>query len=321
VKPLYIKIWPEIENDIPVLLPWQGIEKKKNTVFIDFTNCKEVRSSSLLLILIKLLKMIKNDIYLRNWETHNEIINEEFKKIVKLDFFKIFDKYKRLNSIFDNNEFVNTKGDAVVKVDSMGNNIISFPIHCIEINKNNNRREILKDFRTWISNLLEPYYNKYDFNLTQLVLVLGEIVKNSADHTNDNAFMGIDISTNISNELIEISFAIGDLGVGINMNIKNNLPHNKLERLDYWDLTQTYKWALEEGSSSSNSEHNKGLGMSLILNGSRGMKLYLSVYDAQSRGILSNIKELTHGEIRKNFYNLGNPVGFFYFGKLKAVRI
>ena len=319
MKKLHIKIWPEIEGYLPVILPWQKIENRENTLFIDFTNCSKVRASGLNILLIRMIKLLqKNN---RNWETSNSVSNPNIDKVVKLNFFHFLEDYQ-LNSIFKQ-ENTAYNANPLVESDSFGNEIHSFPVYCIRINDYiEKRRDILKDFKKWIYLLLEQYYNDYDFNISQLVLILNEIVKNSADHTSDNAFIGIDILFNNDKSKIKLLFSIGDLGKGININVKDNLPVDITERLDYWDLTQTYRAALSRGFTTKNkSIDNKGIGMSIILDGSKQMGLKLSVFDAESRGILSNIESLSHQEIRKHFYDIGNPVGFYYLGELNANKI
>ena len=185
-----------------------------------------------------------------------------------------------------------------------------------------NRRKALISFKEWLNENLKPYYKNYDFNLPQVILVINEIAKNSADHTDDNAFLGLDIFFNDKEKFIKICFSIGDIGKGINQNIKDNLPENMKERLKYWDLTQMYRVALKRGFTTKQNFHeNKGMGMSIILDGAKGIELDLSVFDAKSRGVLSNIHSLSHSEIRKNFFYIGNFVGFYYYGELKAKKI
>ena len=65
MKDIIIKIWPQIINYIPALIPIQNIEKRDNSIFLDFTNCTEVNSSGLNIFLIQLLKTLngKNKIH------------------------------------------------------------------------------------------------------------------------------------------------------------------------------------------------------------------------------------------------------------------
>lgn len=323
MKSIYIKIWPELEGYLPTILPWQNLKTEKgDSIFLDFTDCTTVLSSALIPLLIKTIKLFVDNESQKNWETHREIINETFEKITKMNFFNILSKYTHSESLLGDNLFCDYSDDIVIRKDKLGNEIHSIPIFHIECSKSVDRRAILKDLRVWISSYLEDYFNEYDFNLTQLKLILNEIAKNSADHTNDNAFLGIDIVKNIDNSKIKVLFSIGDLGIGINKNIKENLSKDILERYNYWDLTQTYRQALNKGfTTKMESINNKGAGMSIIMQGAKKIGLEISVFDARSRGILTEIESLTHSDIRKHFFDTGKPVGFFYNGQLYADRV
>lgn len=321
MKSVQIKIWPEIDGLLPIITPWHNVENRKNDVFIDFSNCQAVTSSYLVLMLIRVIKLLHQKNSNHKWETHDVIVSNTFKNIIDLNFFNVLDFYAANTSMFWNKDF-SIRTESILVHRKRNNNLIhSFPIYHIEINSNNDRREFLKLFRKKFNALLSPYFNTYDFNLSQLTLILNEILKNSADHTDSNAFIGIDIEFFNNNE-IEISIGIGDLGVGINVNVKNHLPEEQLKRLDFWDLTQTYRFALSKGGTTKqDSLNNKGMGMSIILDGARQLEMELSVFDAESRGLLSKIESLSHSDIRKYFFNTGRAVGFFYHGKLRAKKI
>jgi len=321
MKSAQIKIWSEIEGYLPIVVPWQNVKNQQNDIFIDFSNCKSVYSSSLTPLLLRLIKVIIQKKNNRKWETHSDIISETFQKTINLNFFNILEYFESNTSMFWKNDFANYSSQKIIHQSNFNNEIHSIPIYHIKIGDYINRREVLKSFRKYLNQLLSPYFDDYNFNLTQLTLILNEILKNSADHTNTNAFFGLDIIF-INKQEIEINFAIGDLGVGINMNVKNHLPDEQLKRLEFWDLSQTYRFALSKGGTTKmDSINNKGMGMSIILDGAREMGLDLSIFDAESRGLLTEIKSLTHSEIRKNFYNVGRNVDFFYHGKLKAKKI
>lgn len=316
MKDIIIKVWPEINNYLPALIPLQNIEKKSNTIYLDFTNCFEVNSSGLNLFLIQILKILTEGNIQRGWYTNE--INEVpmVSKIDHLNFFNILNKYAQNNSLFQSN-FTST----TLNTDVLGQQRLnSFPIYIIDFKSFPIRRKALDHLKNWIYENLMPYYDKYDFILPQVASIINEIAKNTADHTSENAFIGLDVLVTAEEKSIKICFSIGDLGVGINQNIKDHLPGDKFEkRYKNWDLTQTYREALDPGFSTKiHSAENKGLGMSLILDGAKGAGVNLSVFDANSRGVLSNIKSLAHSEIRKNFFNINKDSGFFYYGELEA---
>jgi hypothetical protein len=322
MKSAQIKIWPEIKGYLPVIIPWQNVKTQQNDIFIDFSNCKSVYSSGLTLLLLRTIGVIIQEKNNRKWETHSEIISDTFQKIVSLNFFNILQYFESNTSMFWRQEFANLSTHKLVHQNDYYCEVHSLPIYHIKINDFLNRRDILKEFRKSLNELLLPYYRDYDFNLTQLTLILNEILKNSADHTKTNAFLGLDIIF-INNQEIEINFTIGDLGEGINLNVKKHLPTEKFKkRYEFWDLTQTYRFALSKGGTTKNdSIDNKGMGMSIILDGARKIGLELSVFDAESRGLLTSITSLTHSEIRRNFFNIGRHIGFCYHGTLRSKKL
>ncbi|MDB5024311.1 MAG: hypothetical protein JWP78_2066 [Mucilaginibacter sp.] len=318
MKDLNIKVWPELTDYIPALLPIQNIEKKDNTIFFDFTNCHILNSSGLNLFLLQILKFL-NDEKIKNGWYSNISECEIGYEVSRLNFVSILNKYSNPTSLFSeqNKVFANSTPQ------SKNISQTSFPIYNIEYDEYENRRKALDHLKEWIYKNLAPFYQEYDFILPQLASIINEIAKNSADHTNSNAFIGLDVSFLDASNKIKISFSIGDLGVGINQNIKNHLPERIYEkRHKFWDLSQTYREALNRGfTTKTHSTENKGLGMSLILDGAKGIGLNLSVFDANSRGILSSINSIVHSEIRKNFFNIGKDTGFFYYGELYAKKI
>lgn len=321
MKAFNLKIWPEISGYLPAVTPWRRALSRSNDIYIDFSNCTTVSSASLTIILIRLVKLFQKGNM--TWDSNQNNENPILERIIGLNFFTHLASNKAEKSIFMNEINFRVNEKKLIYKNEIGQLVNSFPIFSIPFsgNKEENRRASLSMFKIWINDLLNNYVNEYDFNKSQLILILNEIVKNSADHTDYGAFVGFDVMYSIDMLSIEISFVIGDVGVGINQNIKESMA-KIVNRYDNWDLTQTYRWALSTGTTTqTKSILNKGIGMSIILDGSKRINLDLSVFDADSRGILTNIKSITHEEIRKQFYNIGIPVGFFYYGKLTAQRI
>jgi hypothetical protein len=319
LKDITVKIWPEITGYIPAVLSYPNVDNKSNRIFLDFSNCTHVDSSGLNILLIQLIKLTNAGGMQREWYADYFSSTQFLETLHNLNFFKILNYYSPNNSLFQSLfESKEPKAEQIVFKDQ----VKSYPIHLINYKEFANRRDALGPFKEWLYLELEAYYDRYDFILPQFISIVTEIAKNSADHTLENAFFGLDVRESKDNDTITIYFSIGDLGVGINQNIKNHLSDELRKRYEYWDLTQTYRVALSRGfTTKGDSKENKGLGMSLILDGSNGMALSLSVFDANSRGIMSNIESLVHSSLRKNFFNTGREVGFYYYGKLNAKKI
>lgn len=336
-KDIIIKVWPELTNYIPATIPYSSIKSKYNAgrhIILDFTNCNEVNSTGLNILLIQILKLMSDISYQREWHAklngNNPIIN----KIAKLGLFNKLNKYSQNSELFWNNEYNEISTEPFIEKINPCEIMYSYPIMSQELTRNVgvNNREYLSVFRSWFYKNFFELSKKYEINIINLINVLTEIVKNTSDHTGSDSFLGIDVIENINKEYIKIHFSIGDLGPGINVNIKNWIFENNLyihklpnsSRKSHWDFTETYMWALTSGNSTKKeSKINKGIGMSSIIESSSKVPMELSVFDAFSRGIISNliIDRYSHSKTRKEFYSIGKPTGFYYYGKIYAKKI
>jgi signal transduction histidine kinase len=150
--------------------------------------------------------------------------------------------------------------------------------------------------------------------MRQFITILYELAKNSADHTAGDAFLGIDIFE--SNGDFDLQFLFGDTGEGIKDNIKNHLESEDQRRERFFSLVEAYYIACQKGfTSKPKTGRNLGVGMSTAIESSQMLGLSLSVFDAASRGVLSNIRGGVHSEIRKIFYPASRNLPFCYFGK------
>ncbi|MBM4241685.1 MAG: hypothetical protein FJ150_08510 [Euryarchaeota archaeon] len=320
MKSIIIKVWPEIVGYYPLIIVQPKLMRIKNQInplFFDFTNTVQVTSSGLNCFLFNILKEINSSRNTGIWETHNHFINDAFKKSIDLNFFSILNNYKKGREDLWNELFVRVREDEIVNVDNTGRKIVSYPIYMIDFQKYIDRRDALVDVRRWIDKKLMRYSEEYRFSVKQFEVVINEIIKNTADHTSVNAFIGMDIIYSYDENTLDVQFSVTDLGVGINENVKNMIKHELMSRYKFWDITQTYKVALSDGyTTNSSSKRNRGIGMSLILQSARNMNMMLSVFDAKSRGLLNKIEDISHKEIRKNFFNVDRYIGFAYFGHI-----
>jgi len=321
MKSINIKVWPEICGYFPLLFVVPKISGKGNPLYLDFKNTKDISSSGLNCFLFKLIKEINEGVSVNYWFTHDDIISDGFKRILKLNFFSVLDKYLEGRNDLWGGAYLKRKQEAVVTFDDMGLEVKSFPIYMVDFERYDCRRDALIDVREWLRLIFADYLDDYCFSFTQFQVIINEIVKNTADHTCANAFIGIDVVRSAITQCLDITFSVGDLGEGINNNVRMGLHGKDLSRYRNWDITQTYKAALSDGYTTKNgSKLNKGLGMSLIMQSAKNMRMSLSVFDAKSRGLLDKIESITHREIRKNFYNIDRYVGFAYYGQFKVYK-
>lgn len=314
-----IKIWPDLSDISQALIPYSDSSLNlNNIVHIDFSNVKSINSSGATLALVKLINIVhKNKNATWNIEQPE---SPEVKRCLKsIGFYNIL-----LSRIKNKDLFLNIETDIISKFslrNKQGVNITSYPIYYLSYEKNK-YREGVESFSDWITEILNEYSKIYEFRFNVFAKLLKEIAKNSEDHTNDNAFFGIDVIENYATNTGEILFSFCDLGIGIHENIKKYIKTDSRFRnnaSDKFGIVDSYHNAFTQGFSTSKSITNKGIGMSMILDCTNLLGLELSVFDARSRGFIPNVN--THDEIRRNFWNTGNPVGFYYYGKLNMKGI
>lgn len=314
-----IKIWPDLSDISQALIPYSDSSLNlNNIVHIDFSNIKSISSSGATLALVKLINIIhKNKNATWNIEQPE---SPEVKKCLKsIGFYNIL-----LSRIKNKDLFLNIENDTISKfshVNKQEVSITSYPIHYLSYERNR-YREGVEEFSDWITEILNDYSKLYDFRFNVFAKLLKEIAKNSEDHTSDNAFFGIDIIENHATRTGEILFSFCDLGIGIHENIKKYIktdPRFRNNASEKLGIVDSYHNAFTQGFSTSKSISNKGIGMSMILDCTNLLELELSFFDARSRGFIPRTN--THDEIRRNFWNTGNPVGFYYYGKLNIKGI
>ncbi len=334
---ILVKAWPEVVGYIPALVPYSSLNTKKNigrNFMLDLDNCLRVDSSGLNIFLIQLLQLSNRLGDSREWEFVPKQITDTINIIKSLGFFNKLNSYsdgeKKLFSI---QNFDTIQDHPVIQEINSGEILKSYPIFSIKIpdqEQSNRRAIILKTVREWCHNKLFDYERKYMFNLMNLIDVVTEIAKNTADHTESDLFLGLDIEEDKDEEYVRIRFSAGDVGEGLNAKIRKAVESSEWkenviekQRLKYWDLTQTYRWGCQSGNTTKfSSVHNKGIGMASIMDCSRKTPMELSVFDATSRGLLSNLDpfNLSHAKVRKEFSSIGKAVGFYYYGLVSAKR-
>jgi hypothetical protein len=152
-------------------------------------------------------------------------------------------------------------------------------------------------------------------------LVLKEIFKNSADHTQDDASFGMDILTADDGEVFQIVFSFCDMGDGLYKNVGDWLEKNdEILNSNTLAVAAIYHKALKKGfSSKEGNGTNFGLGLSLILEAVRSLKMELSIFDGESRCVISRMTaKMNDREIRDCIYDLGKRRGFFLTGKVNV---
>ena len=334
-KNILLKVWPDLTDYIPATVPFSGVHSKASqgkNLLLDFDNCTKVNSSGLNILLIQLLQLLQQKEYQRPWEFYPQTETQAIKKIYKLGLFSKLNKYSPVYNLFWDLKYNVIDENEVVEDLNSGEIIKSYPIFSIKIEKEEphlRREALLAELRSWCYEKLFPLSKKFSFNFQNVINIITEIGKNTSDHTESDLFLGLDVINDKSDNYVKIHFSIGDIGSGINQHIKDNYQKvvsrlsTTKDRSAHWDLTFAYLWALTAGNTTKfASKANKGLGMASIIESSRKVPMDLSIFDARSRGILSNLdaNELSHKKVRKNFHDVGKSVGFFYYGEILAMN-
>lgn len=323
MRTIQIKVWPEIRSQIPAIIPLERIARdKKNPINIDFSNTYSCNSSGLTILLISLLKIGK-DLITNNWDaTHSKDnqINENFSD---LNFFKYLVTNVPNSNLFWYPIAESPENSKPITKSDDGFCLTAYPIYELKFrNAGEDKREIVEVFKQKLIAELYFLMELYDFELHIFIQILVEMAKNTADHTDSNAYFGLDIYEN--EKKLFLKFAFGDLGIGINQKIREYIKSDNSfkDKARHLALTDSYHYALSVGTTTKpNSKLNKGIGMSTIFNLSKQINFRLSVYDAESRGFLSEAVTSSHVELRRIFYSLGFKVGFYYFGELEINKV
>jgi hypothetical protein len=336
-KNILLKIWPEIVDYIPATIPFSNLgvtSDKGRNLLLDFDNCRKVNSSGANILLIQLLKLMRMKEYERPWEFFPIQETSAIITLSKLGLFAKLNQYRPAMDLFWDSKYNSANDNGIVEDLNSGEIQQSYPIFSIKIDneKSAARREVLLgQLRSWFYENFFSLSQEFTFNFANLVNIVTEIGKNTADHTDSDLFLGIDVIKDKAGNYAKIHFSIGDLGIGINNNIKANYQESRYnkriqstkDRRAHWDLTYAYLWALTTGNTTKvSSKANKGLGMASIIESSKKIPMELSIFDAQSRGLLSSLdsNQLSHKRVRKNFHTIGKAVGFYYYGEIFATK-
>lgn len=314
-----IKIWPYLDDTSQAIIPYTVDHLSKNSnmiINLDFSCVKRVNSSGAVIALSKLLTALstKNKHSFKFVMPENNEIEKHFQKI---GFFSILSDKIRIEhaNLFDT-QVINHLPVEHIEYDNLQNiKKISFPIYHLKYNEHNDR-ESVELFADWITDVVVenlPSFKKKNV----LLSILKEIAKNSQDHTGNDSYFGIDIVNNLNTNSGEVFFSCSDLGLGITKNVRKHLENeSSLNRAkDKFSYTDAYHFAFTLGNTTSKNPRNKGIGMSMIRDGADILKIDLSIWDGRS--MLFTPKSISHSELRKNSFDTGNPVGFYYYGRLK----
>ncbi len=327
MKDLIIKAWPELTGYKPSTIRIERSAGTKHPLYFDFAGCKEISSTGLTVWLLRSLSFLKQSKHRREYSTELFKDNEILYKVRQLSFFYHLNRYIQNNNMFTHETNYDGPFETLYHTSFNNREVISLPIYCLNLNSftKEKRRDVLYPLRSMLMEVLSPYGMDYYFNQCQFISIVSEMCKNSADHTNGEAFLGLDFVLIPEKKSIEIHFVFGDLGCGIKKNVQKYLfsLDEQKKRIPHMSFSEAYRRALTRGfTTKPNSEYNKGIGMSLIREGCQGIGVELSVFDAFSRYRLSSVLKLTHEELRRYFYPFtkDQTQPFYYYGVIRGEK-
>ena len=314
MKPTIVKAWPELVDFLPALPaftdPRRTTIRNNQPVEVDFSSIRSVSSVGLTVFILQLLRLVGSTRPITIRQCSHSIST-------KLSGLGTFDILTELTGPYQQELPSGNEAYPSRVLTSPGTR--NLPIYCLRFNSAEDRRNEAKMFVAWLSEHSFELVKDLRIAINGLLMLLNEIAKNSADHSDADALFGIDVSP-VDHSMFRLTFVFGDLGKGIKKNIQSHmLPEEKSKRLAHMSLYEAYRLAVKPGyTSKPRSRVNKGHGMSIIIDAATDLGIHLSVFDAWSRGILSAVPDVempTHQAIRRIFHNLGHDVAFFYYGE------
>jgi hypothetical protein len=315
MKPTKIKAWPELVGFLPSLPKIRELQSEPTDgaagIEVDFASVRAVNSTGLTVFLLRLLELLaghKKPLIRRDCQTTI---------LIQLERLGAFTHLADITGAIEHELPLSSSSTAPTFAED--NDSLALPVYRLRFGTEPNRRLAVHRFVSWLAENLGPLRNEYIIEPNGLIMLLNEIAKNTADHARADALFGLDVIP-LSNGHSRLTFAFGDLGMGIKKHIERNLPAEEESRRQHMSLYEAYRLALKPGyTSSADTELNKGHGMSIIIDCAIDLDIHLSVFDALSRGLLSSVsrdEKLSHALVRRIFHSVGHHLGFFYFGEL-----
>jgi hypothetical protein len=320
MKATKIRVWPELVDYLPALAVLTDPRRNSalpTEVELDFAAVRDVSSSGLAVFLLQLSRLLgpQRGVIVRH--EASPAVRTRLDELGCSSFLLSLPGGKgRQSELFQEPKLVEPPC-------LLRHGLHSLPVYHLRFSDACARRDTVREFLSFLKREVSRLAEATSLETNGMIMLLNEIAKNTADHTNADALFGMDLFTRLDGSH-RVCFVFGDLGVGIKSHIEQNLLEQESKRLRHMSLYEAYRLALKPGYTSNHTtDVNKGHGMSIIIDCATTLGLHLSVFDAWSRGILSAQPALhsdSHAAIRRIFRTIGHDVGFFYFGELIIAR-
>jgi len=178
------------------------------------------------------------------------------------------------------------------------------------------RDGILNKTRTQLKFFLRRDNHKI-FNHEQIAIVIMEMVKNSLDHSQSCASIGLHFNFSSSTKK-RFAFSYCEQGDGIIKNIRKHISLGT--RKVKGGGADLLHWALTPGNSTkSGNGINYGLGTMIIMHGAKFGGMQLHLWDGKSIIKLGGfLDSLTHDNIRAKMVPSSNSGLFMFFGEMEG---
>lgn len=178
------------------------------------------------------------------------------------------------------------------------------------------RDDVLNKIRTQLKSFLSKDDSKI-FNHEQIAIVIMEMVKNTIDHSQSCASIGLhfDFSSSTGKKF---AFSYCEQGDGIIKNIRKHISLGT--RKGKGGVADLLHWALTPGNSTkSGNGINYGLGTMIIMRGAKFGGMQLHLWDGKSIIKLDGfLNSLTHDNIRAKMVPSSNSDLFMFFGEMEG---
>lgn len=318
MKPTKIKAWPELTGFQPGLVEIR-VNPVSNTaqipIEIDFGSVRQVTSTGLTIFLLRVFGFLKASSPVQIVQDCEAQIRNKLEALGAFSLLQTLNGSTQAGLVFEAE-----KASSKPRIDD---HICSVPVFHLAFSKTNPRREEFHRFKRWLLENLSCLLEEYDSKPNALIQLMGEIAKNTADHADTDGLFGMDLMQ-LDERRSLLTFAFGDLGEGIKRNVEKHMSGFLSNRLPHLSLYEPYRLALTPGFSSKGEKgQNKGHGMTIIIDCAKDLGAHLSIFDANSRGLLTDLERIhkpSHAAVRRIFHNVGNNVGFFYYGELHLTK-
>lgn len=157
----------------------------------------------------------------------------------------------------------------------------------------------------------------WSVNQSQLLLVLTEMIKNTLDHTEHDALLGIVIQFK-DDVPSSIDFSYCEQGPGLSKTLREKVRGmpGLQARGAKASLADLIHWALKPGNSTKKGNGiNYGVGLTMITEGARSLGMSLCMIDAQSLLSLDQLPaDPAHATLRRAFSKVARQGCFTYTG-------